>query len=330
MFFSKKISKCKIMDKYKIDIDHLLSTNDKSIELVGENDKYNFYVFKDSYERYILRQNKSNKKEIVTLGDVGYNSIFCLWNDYFIMATGSKAELNVRDSFTFINYETGKRYYENLRSEYGNMIFINGYGRCYNQDTVKKMYVKNGNLIIEFKRDKYEGNDAEEAHYYKDMDYTLVCKNINDEISLHRSYEDETEDNEVKWGKGIPKYNKEDIMTKEELLDFAMENVAIYEFDKEGYMIVDSDNTIGAYPNFIVEKDNKTYFVLVKADIAPKMPKLSEKDRKEMIKEAKEVDAIPMFAPVGFGSSDPERFEASLALRGDGFYCNYKGLEEIK
>lgn len=35
------------------------------------------------------------------------------------------------------------------------------------------------------------------------------------------------------------------------------------------------------------------------------------------------------WAPVGFLSTDPARFEACLALRGDGFFCKYEGLREI-
>lgn len=132
------------------------------------------------------------------------------------------------------------------------------------------------------------------------------------------------------WGDGIPEYKKEDLMTDRELLDFAMRNVQMFELDKNGYEIISASNQIGVYPNFVVKKDNNLIFILVKVDIAPNMPKLTKNDRKIMIEQANKFNAIPLFAPVGFGSSDPDRFDASLALRGDGFYCNYVGLEEIK
>lgn len=194
MFFNKKIYNCKVMDRYKIDIDRLLSNNDKSIELVAENDKYCFYVYSESsFWRYLLRQNKTKRKEVVSLGDIGWDSIFCIWDNYLVSAMSGKAELNVRDSFTFIDVETGIRRYEKLRSKYGNMLFVRGYGRQNNQDIIKKMYVEDGNLIIEFQREKYDGNDAEESHYYKDMDYTLVCQNNNGSLLLYRSYEDDKE-----------------------------------------------------------------------------------------------------------------------------------------
>lgn len=41
------------------------------------------------------------------------------------------------------------------------------------------------------------------------------------------------------------------------------------------------------------------------------------------------MDAVPCFASVGFGSTDAERFDASLALRGDGYYANFTGLEVL-
>ena len=135
--------------------------------------------------------------------------------------------------------------------------------------------------------------------------------------------------NKKLWGEGIPEYKEEDLMTERELLDFAMRNVQIFELDKNGYEIISANSQTGVYPNIVVKKDNKLFFILVKVDIAPNMPKLTKMDKKIMLEQSSKFNAIPLFAPVGFGSSDPDRFDASLALRGDGFYCNYVGLEEI-
>ncbi len=135
---------------------------------------------------------------------------------------------------------------------------------------------------------------------------------------------------ESKWGKGIPDYKDEDLMTDEEMLDFAMQNVKNFELDKNNYEIISANNKVGIYPNFVVKKDNILYFILVKVEIAPKMPSLTTQDKEIMIKQSEKFNAIPMFAPVGFGSSDPDRFDKSIALRGDGYYCNYVGLEKIK
>lgn len=132
------------------------------------------------------------------------------------------------------------------------------------------------------------------------------------------------------WGAGIPKYDESDIITEKELLDFAMQNVREFELQKNGWKIVSESNNLDDCPNFVVTKDGAKYFILVKASIAPEMPTLSDDEKNIMIEYSTSNNAIPLFAPVGFGSTDPERFEKSLALRGDGFYCNYVGLQKIE
>ena len=88
--------------------------------------------------------------------------------------------------------------------------------------------------------------------------------------------------NKKLWGEGIPEYKEEDLMTERELLDFAMRNVQIFELDKNGYEIISANSQTGVYPNFVVKKDNKLFFILVKVDIAPNMPKLTKMDKKIM------------------------------------------------
>ena len=198
MLFSKKIKDCKVLDKYKIDIDGLISNNDKSLKLIGESDKYCFYDFDDPSNHYILRQSKSDRKNVVSFGWFRFYDIFCVWDNYLIMAKTGKAEMNVWDSFVFINMDTGERQNIGLRSEYGNMLFINGYGRCYNQDSVLKMYVKDNNLIIEFKREEYTGKDADKVPYNETMDYVLTFKKNTGGFEAHRSFEDRKKESKKK------------------------------------------------------------------------------------------------------------------------------------
>jgi hypothetical protein len=129
------------------------------------------------------------------------------------------------------------------------------------------------------------------------------------------------------WEKGIPLYHESDLMTELELLHFAMKIVMDFEIKPNSYEIISTNNKIGTYPNFVLKKDNLLYFIVVGVAIAPKMPILDKVIRSNLLKHAKSFNAISYYAPVSFGSSDAERFEASLALRGDGFYANYKGLE---
>ena len=49
----------------------------------------------------------------------------------------------------------------------------------------------------------------------------------------------------------------------------------------------------------------------------------------DMIKFERRFKAIPLFASVGIGSTDADRFDKSLALIGDGYYANFVGFENV-
>ncbi|MBQ9979520.1 MAG: hypothetical protein IJP23_00445 [Oscillospiraceae bacterium] len=132
------------------------------------------------------------------------------------------------------------------------------------------------------------------------------------------------------WGKGIPEYNESDIMTSDELLNFAMDIVEKYIIEENNYEKVFETSEPGEYPNFIVQvEDGVLWFIIVKAAIAPREPYLIPEVKQLILEHGEKHNAVCFFAPVCFGSQDEERFKASLALRGDGFYTNFKNLEEI-
>jgi len=128
------------------------------------------------------------------------------------------------------------------------------------------------------------------------------------------------------WGKGIPEYTENDLMVAEEAVDFAMEVVAQYGLEPEGFELVESNNGLTAFPNFVVTKNKELYFVAVDVSLAPKMPKLNPDAKKEMVRLAKEHNAKCLYAPVSFASADEERAAASLALVGDGYIGNFLGF----
>lgn len=131
------------------------------------------------------------------------------------------------------------------------------------------------------------------------------------------------------WGKGIPKYREEDIMTDDEIFDMGF-NIALDMIEKKGYEIVNSINNLSSVCNVFTIKDGKRYIFRIETALAPNMPKL-EKDIKDiLIRACKENDAKPMYMALGFGSSDSDRFDNELALIGDGFYCNFEGIQEVK
>lgn len=132
------------------------------------------------------------------------------------------------------------------------------------------------------------------------------------------------------WGPGIPRYTVSDLMTEADMLNFAMNIVKQYELDVNGFTIVAATDQPGQIPNFVCEKDDKEWFILVKCAIAPDMPSMSIEEKIHMIEHAKKFGAEAYFAPVGIGSCDAVGFDASLALKNDAYYAKYNGLEKIQ
>jgi len=144
-------------------------------------------------------------------------------------------------------------------------------------------------------------------------------------IGGRKHYEEER----VDWGKGIPNYSDDDILDKQSLLDFGIEIFGGY-CNNADILDMFCSNDLNACPNVLIKKDGKLAFVLVNAAVAPDMPKLNYEDRKLLIKRAKQFGFDCYYAPVGIGAADPERFDKSLALRGDAFYANFEGLEKVE
>lgn len=135
---------------------------------------------------------------------------------------------------------------------------------------------------------------------------------------------------QVDWGDGIPNYKPNDLLTNIEIFDFAMQVLGMY-FKQNGYEILNKINFPGAINNYEVEKNGKRYFVVVREYIVGNSPrKITEQERKECVMIGKQHDIIPTVAYVGFGSNNEKRFKEKLALYGDGYYCNFEGLEVIK
>ncbi|MBR5662779.1 MAG: hypothetical protein IKX00_03915 [Bacilli bacterium] len=130
------------------------------------------------------------------------------------------------------------------------------------------------------------------------------------------------------WGKGIPKYKESEIMTKEEVHDFGCEIVA-RTLDKDGYKILEYNPRYGSYPSIVAKNDKEVVAVAVKTDIAPKMPEFDFSERSGIIGFCDGFETKPCIAAVGIGSTDGERFNKGLALIGDGYYANFKGLEYL-
>ena len=130
------------------------------------------------------------------------------------------------------------------------------------------------------------------------------------------------------WGKGIPDYNESDLMSREELYDFALDVVASYE-TKQGAILKDASPNPDSIPSLVMEINGSLAFVLVEVAVAPQIPVLQPRRKKILMMHSKKFGADCYYASVAFGAADHIRFEKSIALRGDAFYARYLGLDMI-
>ena len=131
------------------------------------------------------------------------------------------------------------------------------------------------------------------------------------------------------WGEGIPKsYRQSDLLCIEELTDLAMDIVTQYAAN-HGYAIFERYSSPVYIPNLILEKDGVTYYVAVEAGLAPDIPRLRPDKLKALQDYALALNAKCLYAPVGLGSSDKERFAERLALCGDRYIVNFGGFENV-
>ncbi len=167
-----------------------------------------------------------------------------------------------------------------------------------------------------------------------DPDSTSLCleKPFLLKCILHGGYPEQNNGGtpQKNWGSGIPQYSKKDLMTEGEIQNFAMHTVI--NSDKvlqQHHNLVSGCDYPGANPSLIFENNGSFVFVFIKGYVAMDEPKLLDSEKEFLLKISSKYNGKSYWAPVGFLSTDPARFEACLALRGDGFFCKYEGLREI-
>lgn len=80
----------------------------------------------------------------------------------------------------------------------------------------------------------------------------------------------------------------------------------------------------------IYEKDGRFAFVYVKGNVGLKEPELSYEETEKLTALGRKYNAACFWAPVSFLSTDAARSAEELALRGDGYYCSYRGLRSVR
>ena len=133
------------------------------------------------------------------------------------------------------------------------------------------------------------------------------------------------------WGEGIPRYTEQDLMCKGELQNFSLHTVLDNDKDiQSSFDFVSANDNPDVIPNLILSYNDKFAFVFVKGYTTITEPILSEYEKQTLLDLSKKYHADCFYAPVGFLSTDPARFEAELALKGDAFYCKYLGLQKVE
>ena len=133
------------------------------------------------------------------------------------------------------------------------------------------------------------------------------------------------------WGAGIPKYTEKDLMSKGELQNFSLNTVLDNDENiKNSFDFVSANDNPDVIPNLILSSNNRFTFVFVKGYTTITEPTLSEYEKQTLLDLSKKYHADCFYALVGFLSTDPARFAAELALKGDAFYCKYLGLQKVE
>lgn len=131
------------------------------------------------------------------------------------------------------------------------------------------------------------------------------------------------------WGTGIPEYSQNDLMTNEELLDFAMETLENNFLSENGYDVIDEYKGVEGFPNFVLRKEGQLYMMKVSALISPNTSQITPKDKAFYLEHSNKFNAKCLHASVTFCSGDPERAKRGIALCGDGYNVSIDFVEEI-
>lgn len=131
-----------------------------------------------------------------------------------------------------------------------------------------------------------------------------------------------------RWGPGIPDYTEDDILKGLELHAFCIKPVAQVMRD-EGYDIKGA--VIDREPVQVIadNKEGNRCTAIVAGDIFPEYGRISYALKSQFRDYCLSQNVVPMFASVGIMSSDHERAEAGLALKNDGYYIRFTGLEDL-
>lgn len=164
-----------------------------------------------------------------------------------------------------------------------------------------------------------------------DTDCLCLEKGFILKLLLHAQYECQKKAGSPQrdWGFGIPQYTEKDVMTEADFLNFALHVVIDYGANKNGYSVESVNDNPHVCPNLILSKDDQLVFVSVYGYCAEEEPPINEMMKTRLLTLGQKYHADCYYAPVGFRSNDPIRFNECLALKGDGFYVKFEEMEKL-
>ncbi|MCR5349933.1 MAG: hypothetical protein K6E20_02975 [Acholeplasmatales bacterium] len=128
------------------------------------------------------------------------------------------------------------------------------------------------------------------------------------------------------WADGVPqKINPDDLIKQDELLSMAVNYLMKNEIVRYGFKI-EPGFPRPSYPNIVCKRNGKVYAIIVVPNVFPHFQVINEESRLQVVKQCKERNIIPLFAPVGYRALDRQRAAEGIMLRGDIFVTIFRGF----
>ena len=167
------------------------SINSKKLKKICESNKFIIYRYKEneSSEEYIIGNKKSSPSKYFKCGDSF--DLVCLFNDCLFLCNET-GEIGSESGLTrtyIYRLDLTKKIEEiyHLRSNFGKMVFKNGYGRFYTTENYLDMNVINNVLVISGHREKSNEDDFKFNPDNKETDFEIVFEcNDNNYIPYYK------------------------------------------------------------------------------------------------------------------------------------------------
>ncbi len=121
-----------------------------------------------------------------------------------------------------------------------------------------------------------------------------------------------------------------ELMSKQSMLNCVIDIIIKY-LQKEGYKIEGVNNGLIVYPNVVASKDGKLYGILVEVNEVRKQPNIAITSKFNMFRLARRFNAIPLYASIGLGAVNHQRFKNEILIENDpeGYLVNFEGFQNI-